>query len=302
MATRRWYGRDTQLALRMGFTLFLLALLYALFLGVLWYATGSGVLLVLTGAAVLLVHYYAADKLVLLTTRARMIGEQEEPDLHRVVLRLAQMAGLPMPRLAIMETSAPNAFATGRSPKHAVVAVSRGLLQLLDPAELEAVLAHELSHITNRDMQVLTYASLLASVASFIVQIGMWTGLGFGGRGGRGRNSTAAMVFLVSALVWVVSFFLLRALSRYREYAADRGAVLLTGAPATLRSALIKVSGSMQRIPTRDLRTAQAMNAFFIVPPGRTNKLGELFQTHPTLAHRLAHLEAMSRTIEGAPR
>jgi heat shock protein HtpX len=287
----------------MGFTLFLLAALYAVFLAVLWQATGSAALLVLVGAGLLLAQYFASDKLVLLSTHARLIGDQEEPELHRVVGRLAQMADLPTPQLAIIEATAPNAFATGRSPKHAVLAVTRGLLAMLEPAELEAVLAHEISHIKNRDMMVLTYASLLASVASFIVQIGMWSGFGAGLRGGRGRgNNPVALVFLVAAVVWVLSFFLLRALSRYREYAADRGSVLLTGAPATLRAALIKVSGAAQRIPTRDLRSMQAAHAFFIVPPMRRSGLGELFDSHPTLEHRLARLEALERTMNAAPR
>jgi heat shock protein HtpX len=288
----------------MGFTLFLLAALYTVFLAVLWQATGSAVLLVLVGAGLLLAQYFASDKLILLSTQARLIGPQEEPELRRVVGRLAQMADLPTPQLAIIEAPAPNAFATGRSPKHAVLAVTRGLLAMLEPSELEAVLAHEISHIKNRDMMVLTYASLLASVASFIVQIGMWSGFGMGMRGGRGRggNNPVALVFAIAALVWVVSFFLLRALSRYREYAADRGSVLLTGAPATLRSALIKVSGAAQRIPTRDLRSMQAASAFFIVPPMRRSRFGELFDTHPTLEHRLARLETLERTMNAVPR
>ena len=299
MTAKKWYGRDTQLTIRMGFTLFLLAILYAVFLAVLWSATGSGVLLVVAGAAFLLVQYFASDKLVLLSSGARLIGPQEEPELRGVVGRLAQLADLPTPRLAIIETQAPNAFATGRSPKHAVVAVTRGLLGMLEPAELASVLGHEMSHIKNRDMMVLTYASLLASVASFIVQIGMWTGLGRSR--GRGSGNLGA-VFLVAAIVWVGSFILLRALSRYREYAADRGSVLLTGSPSTMRSALIKVSGSMQRIPAQDLRTAQAMSAFFIVPIKTKGTFGEFFQTHPTLAHRLEHLEKLEQRMNAGQR
>jgi heat shock protein HtpX len=249
---------------------------------------------VLAGATLALFQYFASDKLVLLSTGARLIGDQDEPALHHIVERLAQLADLPTPRLAIMETQDPNAFATGRSPKHAVVAVTRGLLGMLEPAELASVLGHEMSHIKNRDMMVLTYASLLASVASFIVQIGMWTGMGRS----RGREAgNLGAVFLVAAIVWAGSFVLLRALSRYREYAADRGSVLLTGSPSTMRSALIKVSGSMQRIPTQDLRTTQAMSAFFIIPPTTKRAFGELFATHPTLEHRLARLEAMERTM-----
>jgi heat shock protein HtpX len=302
MASKRWYGRDTQLTLRMGFTLFLLALLYTVFLAVLWKVTGSFVLLILVGAGLVLFQYFASDKLVLLSTGAREVTAQEEPELHRIIERLAQIVDLPTPRIAVMETQVPNAFATGRSPKHAVIAVTRGLTRLLEPKELESVLAHEMSHIKNRDMMVLTYASLFASVASFIVQIGMWTGFGggFGNRDDRDNNS-AAVVFLVSAAVWAISFFLLRALSRYREYAADRGSVLITGAPATMRSALLKVSGTMQRIPDRDLRTAQAMNAFFIVPQVKATAV-EIFSTHPSLEHRLARLEAMERNMNAAGR
>ncbi|MGH2388306.1 MAG: zinc metalloprotease HtpX [Chloroflexota bacterium] len=295
MATTPWYGRDTQLTVRMGLTLFLLFVLYTAFLAVLWFATGSAALLVLVGAGFVLFQYFASDRLVLLSTGARVIDDQSQPDLHRIVQRLAQLADLPTPKLALMQTHVPNAFATGRSPKHAIIAVTSGLLQMLEPAELEAVLGHEMSHIKNRDMMVLTYASLLASVAAFIVQIGMWTGFGGSMRGRRGGNNSVAMVFLASAVVWAVSFFLLRLLSRYREYAADRGSVLLTGSPAVMRSALIKVSGTASRIPSADLRTAQTMNAFFIVPIGAKSSFGELFQTHPTLEHRLARLEEMER-------
>jgi len=247
------------------------------------------------GAAMVLFQYFASDKLVLLSTGAHEVTPQQEPELYRIITRLSQLADLPTPRVAIMETMVPNAFATGRSPKHAVIAVTRGITQLLDPQELESVLGHEMSHIKNRDMMVLTYASLFASVASFIVQIGAWTGFGMGDRDDRNGNS-AAVIFLVSAAVWAISFFLLRALSRYREYSADRGSVLLTGSPATMRSALLKVSGTMQRIPNADLRTAQSMNAFFIVPQVKSVTV-ELFSTHPTLEHRLARLEAMEQNM-----
>lgn len=299
MAGKRWYGRDTQLTLRMAFTLFLLALLYSVFLAVLWKYTGSLVLLVVVGAGMVLFQYYVSEKLVLLSTGAREVSAAEEPALHAIVERLAQIADLPKPRVAIMEVGTPNAFATGRSPKHAVIAVTRGLLRLLEPQELEAVLGHEMTHIKNRDMMVLTYASLFASVASFIVQIGMWTGFGIGEDDRDNNNGAAVVVFLVSAAVWAISFFLLRSLSRYREYAADRGSVLLTGSPSTMRSALLKVSGTIQRIPNSDLRAAQSMNAFFIVPNVKQS-VGELFGTHPSLEHRLARLEAMERNMNAA--
>ena len=283
MAKTKWYGRDTQLTVRMGLTLFLLFVLYTAFLAVLWFATGSAALLVLVGAGFVLFQYFASDKLVLLSTGASIIDDQSEPDLHRIVQRLAQLADLPTPRLALMQTNVPNAFATGRSPKHAVIAVTNGLLRMLEPAELEAVLGHEMTHIKNRDMMVLTYASLLASVAAFIVQVGMWTGFG-GTQGRRNGNNSVALVFLASGVVWAVSFFLLRLLSRYREYAADRGSVLLTGSPAVMRSALIKVSGNASRIPSQDLRTAQTMNAFFIVPIGVKSAFGEIFRHIPRLS------------------
>jgi len=279
--------------------LFLLALLYSVFLAVLWKYTGSLVLLVVVGAGMVLFQYYVSEKLVLLSTGAREVSASEEPALHAIVERLAQIADLPKPRVAIMEVGTPNAFATGRSPKHAVIAVTRGLLRLLEPQELEAVLGHEMTHIKNRDMMVLTYASLFASVASFIVQIGMWTGFGIGEDDRDNNNGAAVVVFLVSAAVWAISFFLLRSLSRYREYAADRGSVLLTGSPSTMRSALLKVSGTIQRIPNSDLRAAQSMNAFFIVPNVKQS-VGELFGTHPSLEHRLARLEAMERNMNAA--
>jgi heat shock protein HtpX len=301
MASQRWYGRDTQLTLRMAFTLFLLALLYTVFLGVLWRFTGSLVLLVIVGAGFVLFQYFVSDKLVLLSTGAREVSAQEEPALHALIERLAQIADLPKPRVAIMEVMTPNAFATGRSPKHAVIAVTRGILQLLEPQELESVLGHEMTHIKNHDMMVLTYASLFASVASFIVQIGMWTGFGLGGDDDRDSAGPAVVIFLVSAAVWAISFVLLRSLSRYREYAADRGSVLLTGSPATMRSALLKVSGTIQRIPNTDLRAAQSMNAFFIVPNVKQS-VTEIFSTHPSLEHRLARLEAMERNMNAARR
>ncbi len=298
MTSTRWYGRDTQLTLRIGATLFLLAALYAVFLVVLWNLCGSAILLVAAGVGLLLIQFYASDVLVLRTTHARLLNDDEEPELRRIVLRLAQMANVGVPRLAVIETRVPNAFAVGRSPKRAVIAVSRGLLQTLEPAELEAVLAHELSHILNRDMMVMTYASLLASVAAFMVHWGRW--LRFGGRGG--SRNPLAVVFLISLAVWLISFFLLRALSRYREYAADRGAVILTGTPANMRSALIKVNDVIQHIPTRDLRTAQPLHAFYIVSQSKRSRMGELFGTHPSIEHRLARLEAMQRSLEARPR
>jgi len=223
--------------------------------------------------------------------------------LHAMVERLAAQADLPTPRIAVMNTEMPNAFATGRSPRHSIVAVTRGLMQRLDPPEVEAVLAHEIAHIKNRDVAVITLASFFATVASLVMQ-NMRYAMIFGGYG-RGRddrdNSGAAtmIVWMASILVWIISYFLIRALSRYREYAADRGSAILTGAPAQLMSALVKISGVMSRIPTKDLRQAEAVNAFFIIPALRGESLMELFSTHPSLERRIANLKRIQAEMTG---
>jgi heat shock protein HtpX len=205
--------------------------------------------------------------------------------------------------VAISDSNVPNAFATGRNPSHAVVAVTRGLLRQLEPAELEAVLAHELSHVKNRDVMVMTLASFFAVVAQLLTRSLFWGGMYGGGYGRRDRRDNGggsiAIVYLASILVWVISFFLIRAISRYREYAADRGAAILTGAPAHLMSALVKISGVMQRIPERDLREVQTMNAFFIIPAVNGQSVSELLSTHPSLENRLARLRQLSREMEG---
>ena len=302
VSRRRWYGRDTGLTLRMGFTLFLLAALYLGFMAFLLHATRSLFVVGLFGVGMALFQYFASDKLVLLSTGAREVSAAEAPELHGMVERLCQLADLPKPRVALMDTPMPNAFATGRSPKQATVCVTTGLLQTLDRAELEAVMSHELSHVKNRDMMVITFASLFATMASFIVQTGMW--FGFGGYGNdrddRDGGNAVILAYLVSLVVWVISFFLLRALSRYREYAADRGAAILTGAPSQLASALLKIEQAMgmRRIPTQDLRQAQTMSAFFIMPAGGREAIAELFSTHPTLEHRLARLRALEQGME----
>jgi heat shock protein HtpX len=286
---------DWQLQVRMAFTMLLLGALYLLFAVVLYRAgAGIGLTAVLVGGMALLQYYYS-DRLVLLTTGARLVGEDELPEVHDMVGRLAAMADLPKPRVALVPTPMPNAFATGRNPANAVVAVTEGLLRTLPPEELEAVLGHEITHIKNRDMAVLAMASFFSTIAGYLAQ---WLAYGamWGGYGGYGdrRNregESLGTVLLVSWIVQVLSFFLIAALSRYREYAADRGSALLTGQPSHLASALLRISGAMERIPTRDLRQAQAVNAFFIVPAavGDEGWL-ELFMTHPSLEHRLQHL------------
>lgn len=293
----RRFPVDYGLTARMFFTMFLLAALYLFFGWVLWRA-GLGLTgMVFVVGIMLLLQYFLSDRLVLLSTGAREVSPQEAPELHGIVDRLSVLANVPKPRVAVVPTPVPNAFATGRSPSHAVVAVTTGLLERLERHEVEAVLAHEFSHIINRDVAVMTLASFFATVASFIVQNFFF----FGGfyADDREERGSGMLVYLVSLFVWIISFFLIQALSRYREFAADRGSAFLTGAPSHLSSALIKISGAMQRIPTRDLRQAEALNAFFIIPALKGDALAELFSTHPSLERRIAYLRELERQMRG---
>jgi heat shock protein HtpX len=268
------------------------------------FAVGVNWILILVIAVLMAgFQYFFSDKLVLMATRARIVTPEQEPKLHATIERLSAAAGISKPKkVAIMETHVPNAFATGRNPKNAVVAVTTGIVNRLSDAELEAVLAHELTHVRNRDVTVITLASFFATVASMIVQNFMWMSM-FGGHGSdrRDRGTGAVMlIFLVSLLVYIISFFLIRALSRYREYAADRGGALLTGQPETLASALLRISGRMGAIPQQDLRRVEQMNAFFIVPALTGEAISELLSTHPPLEKRIARLERLQRELEGA--
>ncbi len=291
----------------MVFTMLLLGALYAVFTAIL---VRSGVSLPLVGAVVggiALAQFHWSDRLVLLSTGARLCRPGEWPEVREMLERLAAMAGLPPPRLARMETPMPNAFATGRDPGHAVVAVTTGLLQQLPPAEVEAVLGHELTHVRHRDMAVMAFASFFATIAGWMVQNLYWLGLfggwggGVGGQGGGGRRSrgeSLGMLILVSWLVYAASFLLIAALSRYREYAADRGSALLTGQPAVLASALIRISDTMKRIPSEDLRRVQHANALFVLPAApRHGGPMELLMTHPTLEHRLDRLRRIEAEL-----
>ncbi|MDH7577102.1 MAG: zinc metalloprotease HtpX [Bacillota bacterium] len=293
----RRFPVDYGLTARMFFTMFLLAALYLFFGLVLWRANVGFTSLIFIVGIMLIAQYYLSDRLVLLSTGAREVSPKEAPELHDLVERLVALADIPKPRVAVVPTPVPNAFATGRSPSHAVVAVTTGLMERLEKPEIEAVLAHELSHIKNRDVAVMTLASFFATVASFIVQNFFFWGGGFDRD--RDERGGAALVYLVSLLVWLISFFLIRALSRYREFAADRGAAFLTGTPGLLSSALIKISNTMQRIPTRDLRQTEALNAFFIIPALKGEALAELFSTHPSLERRLAYLRELERQMRG---
>ena len=292
------FKTDWNLSLRMFITMFLLAMLYLSFALVLFRAGAGAITMVLVIGLMLGLQYYYSARLVLWSMGARLVNEQEQPELHAIVERLAVLADIPKPRIAVVDTPVPNAFATGRNEKSAVVAVTKGLMDRLSHPELEGVLAHELSHIRNRDMVVMTLASFFAAVAAFIVQRAFFWGFPMGGRGNRGGNA-ALLIYLASLVVWVVSYFLIRALSRYREYAADRGAAYLTGAPSSLASALLKISGVMERIPQQDLRQSQSANAFFIIPAFGTNSWFELFSTHPALNKRLDHLKKLELELAG---
>jgi heat shock protein HtpX len=295
MSNKQWYGRDLSLQARMAFTMLLLTALYIVFAIVLFRATHLGVIVFALPLIGLVAQYYLSDKMVLASTGARVMRPGEAPELSGIVQRLAQQADLPEPRVAIINTPMPNAFATGRDPKHAVVAVTRGLLTQLTPSELEAVLAHEMTHIRNRDMMVMTMAGSVAAVASFVVQMGFWFGVG--SRNDRNNSGNSfAVVLLVSLAVSVIAQILVLALSRYREYAADRGGAILTGAPEQLESALLKISGVMQRIPERDLREAQPLSALFFAAP-RRETVGEIFSDHPPVMKRIARLQSLQRSM-----
>src|SRR3954468_13737263 len=282
---RKAYGRDAGLSLRMLLTSVLLGLLYVFFALVLFYIFNAGLVLMLViviGMA--LFQYFTSDKLALRASGAKIVSPEEAPKLHEMIERPAVMADLQKPRVAFVDTPVPNAFATGRNQKHAVVAVTRGLWERLDEKEIEGVLAHELSHIANRDVLIMTVASFFAMLAAFLTRIGLYGGMFSGGDRNRDGGAPAwLIIFVVSILTYVLSYLLIQLISRYREFAADRGSALITGAPEQLMSALQKISSEMFRIPQRDLREVEAMNAFFIIPASVKRTTSELFMSHPPL-------------------
>ena len=292
---RKAYGRDRGLTARILLTGGLLGLVYVLFGAILISFLNVGLwfmVLILAGVAV--VQYYTSDKLALAASGAKIVDRDQAPQLHDMVERLAAMADLPKPKVAIIDTDVPNAFATGRNPKNSAVAVTTGLWNRLEPEEIEGVLAHELSHIANRDVLIMTLAGFFAMIAGLLARWGAF----FGGGGDRDRGVPVwLIVVVVSIVTYFLSYILIRAISRYREYAADRGAALITGAPENLMSALQKISSQMTRIPQRDLREVASLNAFFIIPTNVKSTFGELFLTHPPLQKRLDALERVSREM-----
>ena len=298
---RKAYGRDAGLSLRMLFTTSMLGLLYVLFAVALFYLLNATlvVMLVIVGGLAF-VQYFTSDKLALAASGAKVVTPEEAPQLHEMVERLCALADLPKPRVALIESDVPNAFATGRNKKHSAVAVTTGLWDRLEPREVEGVLAHELSHIANRDVLVMTIASFFAMVAALLTRFGLYSGM-FGGMGGNRDNNNSVPVWLIVLVVSVVTYFLsqilILALSRYREFAADRGSALITGAPEYLMSALQKIASGITQIPQRDLREVEGMNAFFIMPTNWRSRAGQLFMTHPPLEKRLAALAEISREM-----
>jgi heat shock protein HtpX len=292
---RAIFPRDWGLQLRMLVTMFLLGLLYVGFVGVLLAAGAGAVTIVVVIGALTLAQLFLSDKLALRAMGAKEVSPEEAPGLHAMIERLCIQADLPKPKIAVADTDVPNAFAIGRSQKTATVCATTGIMRVLSPAELEGVMAHELSHVKHRDVLIMTVASFFASVAATIVQFSFF----FGGGDGDDEGPGALVILLVSLLVYVISFFLMLALSRYREFAADRGAAIVTGRPSALASALVRISGAMQRVPTQDLRQAESMNAFFIVPTSVKGAVQTLFSTHPPMEKRIDRLQQLEAQLQG---
>jgi heat shock protein HtpX len=312
MAARTRYAPDRGLTVRMTATMFLLGLVFVGFIaaiigiGTAYNASDAAIVLfaVVLGGGFAIGSLFYSDKIALATAGAREVTPQDAPELHGIVDRLCALADMPKPRVAIANSNMPNAFATGRNADHAVLCVTTGLMAKLNPDELEGVIAHEMSHVAHKDVQVMTAASFLAIIAALLIRFAFYGELFGGGGRGRGNNQNAALVMFalmaVSIIVYAVSFVLIRMLSRYRELSADRSGALLTGRPSALQSALVKVSGDMGRIPTKDLRASQPMNAFFFAPAmhlAPKGSLAAIFSTHPSLERRLAELDKVQAQL-----
>jgi len=298
MATQKTsFGRDRGLQIRMLTTMFLLGLLYVAFVGVLFAAGASAVLMLVVVGALTLSQLFLSDKLAMASMGAKEVSPEEAPGLHAMIDRLCIQADLPKPRIAVADTDVPNAFAMGRSQKSATVCATTGIMRRLSPAELEGVMAHELAHVKNRDVMIMTIASFFASVAAMIMQFAFF----FGGDDDEG-GAPVLLILAASFAVYAISFFLMLALSRYREFTADRGAALITGRPSALSSALMKISDAMETIPQRDLRAAEEMNAFFIVPARAKGALQALFATHPPMEQRIERLNQLEIELQASGR
>lgn len=298
--TPSWQRRDTGLTARMILSFAILTLLYLVFLGALVYVGLDFISITVIASIMILAQWYFSDKIVLWSSGAKKVTREQFPELHDIVERIVARNSLPKPKIAVINTNMPNAFATGKGPRSSVVVVTTGLMDLLDTEELEGVLAHELTHIRNRDVLVLTLASLFSTVAWYLMQFGFYGGMGYGYGGGRDRNNSGGaliIVIVVAMLTWVISFLIIRAISRYREFAADRGSAQMTGKPVKLANALMKISGGMRQVPTKDLRQVEGLNAFFIVPALSGSTIGNLFSTHPPVEKRIQKLMEMEASM-----
>jgi heat shock protein HtpX len=298
MARPTSFGRDTGLQIRMAVVMLLLGVVYTALVAALIVAGVGAITVLIIAGGLAALQLFASDKLALAAMGARVVSPQEAPQLHAMIDRLCVQADLPKPRVAVAQTAMPNAFALGRSPKSATVCATTGIMELLSPAELEGVMAHELTHIANRDVMVMTLAGFFATIAAYIVQFGFLFGGGMGSSDDE-DGPGFLVLFLVSLAVYVVSFLLMQALSRYREYAADRGAAVITGRPSALASALHKISSGMHRIPQRDLRASSELSAFYFFPPGAGKGIGAIFATHPPMEKRIAALERLEMQLQG---
>src|SRR3954468_8407076 len=294
---RSTFGRDPGLQARMLLTMFLLGLLYVGFVVVLLAAGAGVVVMVVVIGALTIGQLFLSDKIGLAAMGAKEVSPEEAPGLHAMIERLCIQADLPKPRIAVADTDVPNAFAMGRSQKNATVCCTTGIMRVLSPSELEGVMGHELSHVKNRDVMIMTIASFFASVAALILQFAFFFGGGFGG-GDDDDGPGFMVVLLASFVVYIVSFFLMLALSRYREFGADRGAALITGRPSALASALLKLNGAMQKVPDQDLRQAERMNAFFIIPTSVKSSIHTLFMTHPPMEKRIEALQRLESQLQ----
>jgi len=294
-----WRRRDSGLTVRIIVSFAVLTVLYLVFLGVLAYVGIGAIPIAVIAGIMIMAQWYFSDKIVLWGSGAKIVSREQFPELHDLVERIVARNNLPKPRIAVVNTQMPNAFATGKTPKSSIVAVTTGLIDQLEPEELEGVIAHELSHIKNRDVLVLTLASLFSTVAWYLMRFSMFGGMSGGYGGGRNRDSGAGilLILLIAVITWFVSFLIIRAISRYREFVADRDGALMTGKPSKLASALLKISGTMKRIPTKDLREVEGMNAFFIVPALSGSSFATLFSTHPPVEQRVKKLMEMEAAM-----
>jgi heat shock protein HtpX len=284
------WKEDSGLRARMVLSFVILGILYVIFLSILHYLGVGYIPLAIIASVMILAQWYFSDKIVLWSSGAKIVSREEYTRLHEIVERLSSNNGLPKPKVAMVNSNVPNAFATGKSPKSSLVAVTTGLLDLLDDDELEAVIGHELTHVKSRDVLVLTLASVFSTVAWYLMQFGF-----YGGLQTRSRNTagSGAIVLLVAIVTWVVSFLIIRAISRYREYSADRGGAIMTGKPDKLATALLKISGKIKVTPPNELKNVQRLNAFFIIPALSGSSIANLFSSHPPVEKRVQKLKEM---------